>query len=172
MRFLPLTFGALTAAAFAHIASARAVFAHFMMDNAYAYTIDQWGKDIAAAQQIGIDGFALNWHAPDCSPNMQWTIARIDDAFNVAQQKGFKLMYSFDMSHSVCNTFWNQTFMQHMINKYAGNSATFRWNNNILVSTYGGDQVAQYGNDFFQGLKNAMKSTNTITLAPALTGYS
>jgi glucan endo-1,3-alpha-glucosidase len=172
MRFSFLLSVVIAAAKWIQAVSARTVFAHFMMDNAYAYTLDQWSKDIAAAQQIGIDGFALNWHAPDCSPDMQWTVARIDNVFKVAQQKGFKLMYSFDMSHSVCNTFWNQTFMQQMIDKHAGNSATFRWNNNILVSTYGGDQVAQYGNGFFQGMKSAMKSTNAITLAPALTGYS
>jgi glucan endo-1,3-alpha-glucosidase len=159
-------------AAWFQVANARTVFAHFIMDNAYAYTPDQWSKDIAAAQQIGIDGFALNWHAPDCSPDMQWTIARIDDAFKIARKKGFKLMHSFDMSHAVCDTFWNQTFMQHMIDKHGGNSTTFRWDDNILVSTYGGDQVPQYGNRFFQGLKKAMNSTNAITLAPALTRYS
>lgn len=62
--------------------------------------------------------------------------------------------------------------MSDMIIKSAGNSATYRWNSNILVSTYGGDQVEQYGNAFFQGLKSMMADTNAITLAPGLTTFS
>lgn len=151
---------------------ATTVFAHFMVQNSYAYDIDQWKTDMAVASDIGIDGFALNWIPPDCQDNLDWMVDSIDDAFTAAQQVGFQLMFSFDMSYSSCNIYWNQTFMQHMISKYAGNSATYRWNSNILVSTYGGDFVAQYGNDFFQTLKNNMKSTNAITLAPALTKYS
>lgn len=152
--------------------SAATVFAHFMMANSFAYNINQWEADMAAALQIGIDGFALNWTPPDCASNMDWTVSRIDDAFTAAQQTGFKLIHSFDMSWSDCNTYWNQTFMADMIDRHAGSSATYRWNSNILVSTYGGDMAPQYSNAFFQGLKDRMKSTNTITLAPALVSYS
>ena len=81
-------------------------------------------------------------------------------------------MHSFDMSYSVCNIFWNQTFMADILSRHAGNSATYRWNSNILVSTFGGDNVEQYGNDFFQGLKDQMRGSNSISLAPALTTYS
>ncbi|KAK4996489.1 hypothetical protein LTR28_000172, partial [Elasticomyces elasticus] len=126
-----------------------------------------------AAQQIGVDGFALNWIPPDCvSPSLGWQVDAIDDAFTAAAAQGFKLMYSFDMSWSTCITYWNQTFMADMITKYAGNPATYRWNGNILVSTYGGDAVDRYGNGFLQGLKDALKYTNAISLAPALTTYS
>lgn len=152
---------------------AAAVFAHFMVQNAYAYNVAQWKTDIAAAQDIGIDGFALNWVPPNCNNDQVWVPDRIDDAFTAAEAMGFKLIYSFDMSYSVCDIFWNQTYMQHMITKYAGSSATYRWNSNILVSTYGGDQVVQYGNEFFVGLKNNLKASgNAITLSPALTMYS
>lgn len=164
---------AVAAAALAHGAvAAGPVFVHFMVANSYAYDVAQWKKDIVVAQDMGVDGFALNWTPPDCSSNMDWTIDRIADAYTAAEQSGFKLMYSFDMSWSSCNIYWNQTFMKQMIDKHAGSSATQRWNTNILVSTYGGDQVTQYGNNFFEDLKNAMKSSNAITLAPALTSYS
>ena len=160
------------ASALLQVASATDVMAHFMVQNAYAYDIAQWKTDIASAQQIGIDGFALNWIPPDCMTGLDWTVDTIDDAFTAAEQMGFKLMHSFDMSYSVCNVFWNQTFMADIISRNAGNSATYRWNSNILVSTYGGDQVTQYGNQFFQGLKDTMKNSNPISIAPGLTTYS
>lgn len=153
-------------------ASAAHVFAHFMVQNSYAYDVDQWKTDIAAAQHVGIDGFALNWIPPNCEPGLGWTVDSIGDAFEAAEQMGFKLMQSFDMSYSTCNLFWNQSFMSQILSKYADNSATFRWNGDILVSTYGGDQVSEYGEDFFQGLKNSMKGSHPISLAPALTSFS
>lgn len=156
-----------------HMAAAKTVMAHFMVAESYAFTVSQWKTDMTAAQQIGIDGFALNWIPPDCTSGMDWQVSRIDDAFTAAETMGFKLMFSFDMSYSVCNTYWNQTFMETMISKYASSSATYRWNTNILVSTYGGDTVTQYGNLFFQGLKNNLKAAgNAITLVPALTSFS
>jgi len=160
------------ASALLRVATATDVFAHFMVQNAYAYDVNQWKTDMASAQQIGIDGFALNWIPPDCESGLDWTVARIDDAYTAAESMGFNLMQSFDMSYSSCTIYWNQTFMQTMISKYASNSAAYRWNNNLLVSTYGGDQVEEYGNEFFEGLKSNMQSSNPITLAPALTTYS
>ena len=154
------------------IASATSVFAHFMVQNAYAYDLDQWKKDISSAQQIGIDGFALNWIPPNCQGDLSWTIDTIDDAFNAASQMGFSMIHSFDMSYSECNVYWNQTFMADIISKNKDSSANYKWNNGILVTTYGGDQVDEYGNDFFQGLKDQMSSSCPITLAPALTTYS
>lgn len=165
-------FAILSALAF-KTSSAASVFAHFMVQNSYAYDVDQWKTDIEAAQQVGIDGFALNWTPPNCQADESWAIDRIDDAFTAAEDMGFKLMYSFDMSWTDCKVYWNTSFMQDMITKYAGSSATYRWNSNILVSTYGGDQVKHYGNSFFQTLKDNMKYwNNAITLAPALTTYS
>lgn len=158
----------------AQVASAKTVVTHFMLDNSYAYTVKQWKTDMTSAQQIGIDGFALNWIPPDCSsPSLDWQVSRIADAYTAAESLGFQLMFSFDMSYSVCNTYWNTTFMETMITKYAGSSATMRWNTNILVSTYGGDSVSEYGNTFFQSLKDNMKSAGyPITLSPALTSFS
>lgn len=164
----------LTAAALAaQVATAADVFAHFMVQNSYAYTVDQWKADMAVAKHTGIDGFALNWIPPDCQADLSWSVDRIADAFEAAEDMKFKLMHSFDMSYTECNIFWNQTFMADILTKHAGSSATYRWNSNILVSTYGGDQADEYGDEFFQGLKDLMKSgSNSISLAPALTTYS
>lgn len=167
-----LAFYLAAATAVLRVASATDVFAHFMVSNAYAYDANQWQTDIAAAQQVGIDGFALNWVPPDCDSGLDWTVGAIDDAFTAAESMGFKLMHSFDMSYSSCATYWNQTFMQTMISKYAGNSAAYRWNSNLLVSTFGGDTVREYGNSFFQTLEDNMKDSNPISLAPALTKYA
>lgn len=155
-------------------AAAGSVFAHFMLDNSFAYTVNQWKKDMASAQQIGIDGFSLNWIPPDCSyPSRAWQVDRIDDAYTAAESMGFKLMFSFDMSYSTCNTYWNTTFMQTMITKYSSSSSSMRWNTNVLVSTYGGDTVDEYGNEFFQSLKDGCKSVGvSISLTPALTSFS
>lgn len=42
-------------------ANAADVFAHFMVQNSYAYDINQWKADMEVAKHTGIDGFALNW---------------------------------------------------------------------------------------------------------------
>lgn len=160
------------AAGLLQAAAATDVFAHFMVQNSYAYDVDQWKTDMKSAQQMGIDGFALNWIPPDCQAGLSWMPDRIGDAYTAAEQMGFSLMQSFDMSYSSCYLYWNQTYMADEISKYSGSSAAYRWNSNMLVSTYGGDQVDEYGNEFFQGLKDNMKSYNPISLAPALTQYS
>ncbi|THY74569.1 glycoside hydrolase [Aureobasidium pullulans] len=162
------------AAVSVHLAAAKSVVAHFMLDNSYAYTVGQWKTDMKVAQQAGIDGFSLNWIPPDCnSPSRKWQVDRIDDAFQAAEKTGFKLMFSFDMSYTTCNKFWNTTFMTDMITKHAGSSAAMRWNTNILVSTYAGDKNDAYGNQFFQDLKESCKGAgHPITLAPALVSYA
>jgi len=159
---------AVASALLVRAASATTVLAHFMVQNAYAYDVNQWETDIAAAQQIGVDGFALNWIPPDCDSGLDWMVTAIDDAYTAAENKGFSLVHSFDMSYSECTVYWNTTFMASMVNKYADSSATYKWNNVPLVTTYGGDQVSEYGNSFFQDLKSSVD----ITLAPALTEYS
>ncbi len=119
---------------------------------------------------------ALNWIPPDCeSPNLDWQVDRINDAFTVAAGQGFKLLYSFDMSYSSCITYWNTTYMASMITKYANSDAMYRYgdSNEILVSTYGGDAVSEYGNSFFQQLKDTLSGQGqSIVLAPALTTYA
>ncbi|KAK3704691.1 hypothetical protein LTR37_013665 [Vermiconidia calcicola] len=164
---------AVAAAVSIEVAAAADIFAHFMVQNSYAYDVARWRTDMKAAKRIGVDAFALNWVPPHCDGDLSWQADRVQDAFTAAEQMNFKLVHSFDMSWSECDTYWTQTYMQDILSQNAGSSAMYRWNSNILVTTYGGDQVAQYGNAFFQGLKDGMKaSSNSITLVPALSKYS
>lgn len=153
--------------------SATDVFAHFMVQNSWAYDLEQWKEDMLSAKSIGVDAFAMNWMPPDCHDDLQWQESRIDDAYEVAEEVGFKIIHSFDMSWTGCRVYWNTTFMADMLKKHASSTATYRWNNSMLVTTFGGDSVKQYGNIFFEDLKAKMKeSDNAISLTPALTQYS
>ncbi|KAF2493190.1 glycoside hydrolase family 71 protein [Lophium mytilinum] len=139
------------------------VFAHFMVQNSYSYSQTEWETDIKSAKQIGIDGFG-------------WQADRIDDAFTVAAAQDFKIMHSFDMNYASgqddCPTgvAWNTSYMVDKLSKHATSDAAFKWNGDVLVSTFGGEL---YGNDFFASLKSAASSAGLgISLAPALDDYS
>jgi glucan endo-1,3-alpha-glucosidase len=128
-----------------------------------------------SAKSIGIDAFAMNWMPPDCQSGLSWQESRIDDAYKAAEEVGFKITHSFDMSWTECNNggYWNTTYMADVLQKHASSKATYRWNSNMLVTTYGGDAVKQYGNLFFADLKLKMRlSGNAISFTPALTTYS
>lgn len=155
--------------------AAADVFAHFMVQNSYAYDHQQWKDDMLSAKSIGIDAFAMNWMPPDCQSGLGWQLDRIDDAYKAAEEIDFKIVHSFDMSWSDCQDggYWNTTYMADAIQKHAGSKATYRWNSNILVTTFGGERVKQYGNLFFADLKAKMKfSGNSISFTPALNEYS
>ncbi|KAK6369700.1 hypothetical protein LTR81_027982, partial [Elasticomyces elasticus] len=159
---------------FSRLASAADVFAHFMVANTYEYSQTEWEADFTAASAIGIGGFALNWAPPDClvSPDSDWYVDRIDDAYTVAAANNFKLIHSFDMSYvpSACSIGWNTTFMASMISKYATSSAAYLWYNDLLVSTYAGEG---YGNEFFTELKSLLASEGLpIYISPGFTTYS
>lgn len=153
--------------------AATDVFAHFMVQNSYAYDVNQWKQDMQQAKDMGVDAFALNWMPPNCRSNLQWQEDRIDDAFQAAEEVGFKLVHSFDMSWSDCDEYWNTAYMAKVLQKAAGSKAAYRWNSNLLVTTYGGDSVKAYGNLFFADLKAKMVfSGNAISLTPALSSFS
>jgi glucan endo-1,3-alpha-glucosidase len=156
-------------------AAATDVFAHFMVQNAWAYNQAQWKADMQSAMSIGIDAFAMNWMPPDCQSGLSWQESRIEDAYKAAEDLGFKIVHSFDMSWTECNNggYWNTTYMADVLQKHASSKATYRWNSNMLVTTYGGDRVKQYGNLFFADLKAKMKfSGNAISFTPALSSYA
>jgi glucan endo-1,3-alpha-glucosidase len=170
-----LTLAVTALAATIRTVAATDVFAHFMVQNSWAYNQAQWKADMQSAKSIGIDAFAMNWMPPDCQSGLSWQEDRIDDAYKAAEEVGFKLVHSFDMSWTECNNggYWNTTYMADVLQKHASSKATYRWNSNMLVTTYGGDRVKQYGNLFFADLKAKMKfSGNSISFTPALTSYS
>ncbi|KAK0467234.1 glycoside hydrolase family 71 protein [Desarmillaria tabescens] len=123
---------------------------------------NDWANDIATAQSIGIDGFALNVASPsDYEPD------RIENAYAAAEAAGFKLFYSFDMV-SVSGA-WSSDTIAAQIEKYATSSSTFLWNNAVLVSTCAGQDN---GNDFWASVKSTLSGQGIdISFAPALTSY-
>jgi len=82
----------------------------------------------------------------------------------VAESNGFKFFYSFDMSYS-----WSEDDMVNIVAAHANSSATYKFNGDVLVSTYSG---SAQGNDFWNGFKSSLASRGvTIKLAPAFTDY-
>lgn len=59
--------------------------------------------------------------------------------------------------------------MVTIVAAHATSANTFKWNNNVLVSTYSGES---YGNAFWASFKSALAAKGiTVTLAPAFTSY-
>ncbi|KAG9007238.1 hypothetical protein FRB93_008061 [Tulasnella sp. JGI-2019a] len=140
------------------VVDAKYVFAHFMAQNSYSYSVADWTNDINTAAGIGIDGFALNIAAND------YEVAKIADAYTAAAGKTFKFFLSFDMSYS-----WASADMVNIVAAHATSANTFKWNNNVLVSTYAGES---YGNAFWASFKSALSAKGIpVTLAPAFTSY-
>ncbi|KAI5888703.1 glycoside hydrolase family 71 protein [Schizophyllum commune H4-8] len=156
-RLLGLALGLLPFAA--RFVSAATVIAHFMAQQSYSYSQNDWANDIASAQSIGIEGFALNVAFAD------YEVDRIVQAYAAAEAANFKLMYSFDFAGGS----WSQDQVVSLIAAHANSPATLRWNNKVLVSTYSGEGN---GDGFFAGVKNTLAGQGIeITWAPAFVGY-
>ncbi|KAH7908228.1 glycoside hydrolase family 71 protein [Hygrophoropsis aurantiaca] len=142
----------------APLASGQDVFAHFMAQNSYSYAESDWLNDMTTAQEIGIDGFALNIAGND------YEVDKIVDAYTAAESLGFKLFYSFDMSYT-----WEQTDMVNIVMNHSSSPSNFMWKDTLLVSTYSGEDL---GEDFWATFKTALANEGiNITLAPAFTTY-
>ncbi|KAL1747389.1 glycoside hydrolase family 71 protein [Schizophyllum fasciatum] len=156
-RLLGLALGLLPFAA--RVVSAATVLAHFMAQQSYSYSQNDWATDMASAKSIGIEGFALNVAFAD------YEVDRIVQAYAAAEAANFKLMYSFDFAGGS----WSQDQVVSLIAAHANSPATLRWNNKVLVSTYSGENN---GDAFFAGVKNSLASQGIeITWAPAFVGY-
>ncbi|KAF9068620.1 glycoside hydrolase family 71 protein [Rhodocollybia butyracea] len=137
---------------------AAAVFAHFMVQNAFSYVQPDWAADIAVAQAIGIDGFALNTAVDN------YEVSKYPDAFAAAEAANFQLFISFDMTYD-----WVQNDMVSLVQTYANSSSYYKWNGKPLVSTFDGDADAE---DFWAGFKSALSNAGiTISLAPAFIDF-
>ncbi|EED83082.1 hypothetical protein POSPLDRAFT_102718 [Postia placenta Mad-698-R] len=123
------------------------------VQNSYSYEQSDWENDITTAAGIGIDGFAYDYE-----------VGQLVTAFSVAEQLGFKLFFSFDMSYS-----WSSDDMVALVQNYSTSSASYKWNGDILVSTYSGET---YGESFWADFKSTLAGEGiTISLAPAFTSY-
>ncbi|KAJ7056835.1 glycoside hydrolase family 71 protein [Mycena amicta] len=150
--------GVTLAGIFACRATAQIVVAHFMAQNAFSYSQNDWANDINTAKATGIDGFALNIALTD------YEVGKVADAFVVAESSNFKLFFSFDMSRS-----WQATDVVNLVASHANSPAMLRWNNSVLVSTFSGEGN---GNAFFQSIKTSLANQGiSIALAPAFISY-
>ncbi|KAK7693519.1 hypothetical protein QCA50_003087 [Cerrena zonata] len=83
-------------AALTRVAYAQKVFAHFMAQNSFSYSQQDWANDINTAVSIGIDGFALNM----ANFEMTYEPGKVDLAYAAAEALNgkFQFFYSFDMA--------------------------------------------------------------------------
>ena len=145
------------------------------VQNSYSYAASEWQTDMSTAAGIGIDGFGRvfsfrqrgMWRLRLTSSQHRpgdYEVDRLVDSFNVAEELGFKLFFSFDMTYS-----WSSSDMVSIVQTHASSSAMFKWNNAVLVSTYAGDSL---DDSFWSGFKSAPASDGiTVSLAPAFTSY-
>ncbi|KAF9218465.1 glycoside hydrolase family 71 protein [Gyrodon lividus] len=113
--------------------NAKIVIAHFIVGNAYNYTIDNWILDISLASSKGIDGFALN------VGSNPWEPTRVADAYAGAHKTNFKLFLSFDMTSLPCSQSEDVAILQKYIQDYGSHSNQLMYSGKVLVSTFGGE---------------------------------
>lgn len=107
------------------------VFAHFMVGIVGHYELDDWKADMAAAQAIGIDAFALN-----CASIDNYTYSQLDLAYTAATQVGFKVFISFDFAY------WNNGDTANItayMQLYGNHPAQMQYRGAAVVSTFVGD---------------------------------
>ncbi|PQE03171.1 alpha-13-glucanase mutanase protein [Rutstroemia sp. NJR-2017a BBW] len=106
---------------FSCYAAAKALFAHFMVDNTEDFTIGDWTDEIYIAKTANIDAFALN-------------IATANAA------GGFKLFFSFDYASKGA---WDKATVIALLREYVPNGAYFHTNTSQpLISTFEGPSNA------------------------------
>ncbi|KAF7956672.1 hypothetical protein EAE96_004005 [Botrytis aclada] len=127
--FLPwLSFSAPTVS---RATSPKYVFAHFMVGIVENYELSDWKMDMAHAQEIGIDGFALN-----CASIDSYTPTQLALAYQAAEETGFHVFISFDFAY------WNNGNTNNItdyMNKYASHPGQMQYNGGAVVSTFVGD---------------------------------
>ncbi|KAL7927008.1 glycosyl hydrolase family 71 domain-containing protein [Trichoderma austrokoningii] len=122
----------------------RAVFAHYMVGT---MTAAEAVQDVTDAKAVGFDAFALNTH--DITDS--WALEALEYLFDAADQNGFKLFMSFDMS-------WLTTIAPSQIPpfllNYISRPSYYTISGRPLVSTYDGGfiQNSQWLSDFKQPL--------------------
>ena len=116
---------------FSSMASAKAVFAHYMISGITAEHAD---TDVTQAQALGFDAFAVNIQ----TPSAPWAVQAVQQLFQTAESKSFKLFFSLDFD---ADSNW-QNFSD-MLKQYLGSSAYYKTgsDNLPLVSTFGAGQM-------------------------------
>ncbi|KAK8044788.1 hypothetical protein PG993_004812 [Apiospora rasikravindrae] len=118
------------------VQATKAVFAHFMVENAKNWDQSQWANDIRLAKDAHIDGFALNIRQDDRS---YWN--SLNRAYSAADSVGgFKMILSFDYAGGGP---WSPIIVAQAINQFSGYGSYFSEGGKPLVSTFEGPAQAQ-----------------------------
>ncbi|MCJ1385421.1 hypothetical protein MMC17_008544 [Xylographa soralifera] len=121
-------------------AQAKAVFAHFIVGNAYGFDTATYTQDMTLAAAAGIDGFAMNIAGDP------WTEDQLDTAYAAAAPLNFKLFLSFD--HAANDASFGGSFtaanITAYINRYKAEPAQYLYGaqNQPVASTFEGPSHA------------------------------
>ncbi|KAK4160430.1 glycosyl hydrolase family 71-domain-containing protein, partial [Cladorrhinum sp. PSN259] len=115
-------------------ALSKAVFAHFMLEYVDSWDVGKWESEIALAQAAHIDAFALNMRQDDDT-----AASSAQKAFKAAENKGFKLLFSFDYAGGGP---WPAPIVKAYLNVYRSSSAYFKHNGKPFASTFEGPDSA------------------------------
>ncbi|CAM1502598.1 Fc.00g073740.m01.CDS01 [Cosmosporella sp. VM-42] len=120
--------------------SGKPVFAHYMIGTIYDEHVQ---KDIADAQSLGIDAFAINF-----DQFADWSNATVDRLFDNADDLGFKIFFSFDMNPGYFSD--PQQYAEYF-QKYMGRPSYYAYDGKPLLSTFAGESVSD---DQWKGLRD------------------
>lgn len=118
----------------APLAAAKAVFAHFMVEYVGSWSVAKWESEMALAQAAHIDGFALNIRMGD-----ETAAIAISRAFPAAENRGFKLFFSFDYAGGGP---WDIQTIEVFLKGYGVSPAHYKHNGKPLASTFEGPDNA------------------------------
>ncbi len=119
------------------------------------FTVADWKFDIAQAQEIGIDGFALNCAPPRVD---SYTPKQLANAYQAADELGFKMFISFDFAY------WSTGDTEEItsiVGNYSSHPAQAYYNDGAIVSTFVGDSMD------WNAVKNALPDQK-ITALPMI----
>ncbi|KAI1804276.1 glycoside hydrolase family 71 protein [Daldinia bambusicola] len=131
------------------VVESKLVFAHYMVGSVDSQTTHAQ-QDIDGAINVGFDAFALNVGSPDAD----WAKNTIQQLFDYAGDKQFKLFFSFDF-------YGNGDINQHqaLFSQFKDHPAHLKYNDLPVVSSYSGGNI---GPDAWRNFKN----TNDVYLIP------
>ncbi|KAI1464407.1 glycoside hydrolase family 71 protein [Daldinia caldariorum] len=131
------------------VVESKLVFAHYMVGSVDSQTTHAQ-QDIDGAINVGFDAFALNVGSPDAD----WAKNTIQQLFDYAGDKPFKLFFSFDF-------YGNGDINRHqaLFSQFKDHPAHLRYNDLPVVSSYSGGNI---GPDAWRNFKN----TNNVYLIP------
>ncbi|CAL1713082.1 unnamed protein product [Somion occarium] len=144
----------------------KAVFAHFMMGNAFPYTQQDFEDDVKLASASGIDAFALNIGTDD------WQPGHVKMAYDAAAASGtgFKMFISFDMTVLPCGSPADAAALRNYVTTYADHPAQFKYDGRVFASTFSGEKCSFGSGSPQNGWKSQFYSqlNGNVFFVPAL----